>query len=152
METFGPVKTESFRLASRTSVYPLGRSSSAQKHGDFKQLCPLRLHGFMATFLDRLYNVTLHLGSIRWKPYKHMIGCTDPNARNWLFFMHDAVSHAEFTKMIITLWVIWAARRKAIHESIFQSPEQIHRFVESYIAERCLWCNCPRDSGVEELL
>jgi ribonuclease HI len=49
--------------------------------------------------------------------------------------MHDTLPHAGFTKMIITLWAVWSARRKAIHESIFQSPEQIHRFVDSYIEE-----------------
>ena len=36
-----------------------------------------------------------------------------------LFFMHDTVPHFEFTRMIITLWAIWSARRKTIHENIF---------------------------------
>lgn len=34
---------------------------------------------------------------------EHMIGCMEPNAKNWLFFLHDTVSHAEFTRMIIML-------------------------------------------------
>jgi hypothetical protein len=66
---------------------------------------------------------------------EHMILCSESRAKQWLFFMHDSLSHDEFTRMIVTLWAIWTARRKAIHDSIFQSPEQIHRFVESYLFE-----------------
>lgn len=36
--------------------------------------------------------------------------------------------------MIITLWAIWWARRKAIHEDIFQNPAT-HGFVSSYMTE-----------------
>jgi len=30
------------------------------------------------------------------------------------------------------MWAIWYARRKAIHENIFQSPLSIHNFVNNY--------------------
>jgi ribonuclease HI len=61
--------------------------------------------------------------------------CTEPNAKNWLFSMSDSLSHVDFTKLVVTLWAIWSARRKAIHEDIFQSPNSIHNFVNSYLAE-----------------
>jgi ribonuclease HI len=37
--------------------------------------------------------------------------------------------------MCVTLWAIWHARRKAIHEDIFQSPLSTHHFVENFLAE-----------------
>lgn len=33
--------------------------------------------------------------------------------------MIDSLWHEDFVKMLVTLWVIWTARRKAIHEGIF---------------------------------
>jgi hypothetical protein len=35
----------------------------------------------------------------------------------------------------VTLWAIWHARRKAIHENIFQSPLSVHYFVENFITD-----------------
>ena len=37
--------------------------------------------------------------------------------------------------MVITLWSIWYSRRRAIYESIFQSPQQTTSFIDNYIAE-----------------
>lgn len=36
---------------------------------------------------------------------------------------------------MVTLWAIWTARRKLIHEGINQSPLSTHLFVTSFIAE-----------------
>jgi len=33
------------------------------------------------------------------------------------------------------MWAIWYARRKAIHEGIFQSPLSTHNFVEHFISD-----------------
>ena len=66
---------------------------------------------------------------------EHMSMTTCPEAKEWLFHMLETLPHAEFTKLIITLWAIWSARRKAIHESIFQSPEAIHGFIMRYLAD-----------------
>jgi hypothetical protein len=35
--------------------------------------------------------------------------------------------------LFVTLWVIWFARRKAIHEEVFQSPLSTHAFVEAFL-------------------
>lgn len=37
--------------------------------------------------------------------------------------------------MIISLWAIWHAKRKALHENIFQSPSATHHFIENYMTE-----------------
>lgn len=65
----------------------------------------------------------------------HMAEIEDPSAKNWLFRMHEDLDQQSFTKMIVTLWVVWYARRKAIHEGIFQSPMQTSSFVTSYLNE-----------------
>lgn len=58
---------------------------------------------------------------------------TEPSAKQWLFMMMNSLSHALFVKMVVTLWATWSARRKAIHEGIFQSPQSTHMFVERSI-------------------
>jgi hypothetical protein len=35
----------------------------------------------------------------------------------------------------VTLWAIWHARRKAIHEQIYQNPLSVHHFVENFIVD-----------------
>lgn len=60
---------------------------------------------------------------------------TEPSARNWLFELYDTLDHKNFSRMVVTMWSIWYARRKAIHEAIFQSPHQTFSFVNSYLRE-----------------
>jgi hypothetical protein len=38
-------------------------------------------------------------------------------------------------KLFVTLWAIWNARRKAIHEQVYQSPLSVHCFVDNFIAD-----------------
>jgi hypothetical protein len=38
-----------------------------------------------------------------------------PDARQWLFAMRNTLDQSKFVLMLTTLWVIWTARRKAIH-------------------------------------
>lgn len=35
----------------------------------------------------------------------------------------------------VTLWAVWAARRKAIYENKFQPPMSTHIFVDNFIGE-----------------
>ncbi|XBI91523.1 hypothetical protein VPH35_028823 [Triticum aestivum] len=37
--------------------------------------------------------------------------------------------------MIVTLWAIWSARWKLIHEGIYQTPYATHYFITSYISD-----------------
>ncbi|XP_020153536.1 uncharacterized protein [Aegilops tauschii subsp. strangulata] len=64
-----------------------------------------------------------------------IIATTEPNAKNWLFTLIESLSHENFALLAVTAWSIWHARRKAIHEAIYQSPHQTHSFITSYMAE-----------------
>ena len=50
--------------------------------------------------------------------FETYIVTSEPSARAWLFSMMDVLSRDELTKMTVTLWAIWYARRKLIHEGI----------------------------------
>lgn len=45
--------------------------------------------------------------------------------------------------MVISLWAIWGARRKAIHKDIFQSPHSVHGFITSYPGQSHVLCTRP---------
>jgi ribonuclease HI len=49
--------------------------------------------------------------------------------------MMHAMDHDDFTTMVVTLWAIWHARRKLIHEDVAQSPLTTFQFIEGYIAD-----------------
>jgi len=66
---------------------------------------------------------------------EHMMSIGEPNAKNWLFSLIESLPHEQFTQLTITLWAIWTARRKAIHEEIFQSPLSTHGFINSYLED-----------------
>jgi hypothetical protein len=53
---------------------------------------------------------------------QHMVAMTESSAKHWLFSMMDSLSHTEFIEMITTLWAIWYAHRRLIHEGEQQSP------------------------------
>lgn len=66
---------------------------------------------------------------------EHLIHTIDPKPKTWIFDMIGTLSHAQVVQLAITLWAIWSARRKAIHEVIFQRPFGTHEFINSYIGE-----------------
>ena len=70
---------------------------------------------------------------------EHIIDALSRNeegdAKRWLSAMHQALSHENFTTLVVTLWALWGARRKAIYEQIYQSPFQVHAFIQSYMRE-----------------
>src|SRR4051812_7297480 len=57
------------------------------------------------------------------------------NAKTWIFNLRDSLSHADFVKFSVMLWAIWSARRKAIHEGIFQRPLGTKFFVDRFLKE-----------------
>jgi hypothetical protein len=50
---------------------------------------------------------------------EHMHSIGEPNAKNWLFNLIESLPHVQFTRLTVTLWAIWTARQKAIHEDNF---------------------------------
>jgi ribonuclease HI len=55
------------------------------------------------------------------------------NAKRWIFLLMESLTHAQFIQTAVTLWAIWSARRKAIHEEIFQSPYSIYKFICNFL-------------------
>lgn len=53
----------------------------------------------------------------------------EPNARQWIFKVQEVVSSDCFVEVAVTLWTIWTAWRKLIHESVNQSPHATHGFI-----------------------
>ena len=49
--------------------------------------------------------------------------------------MHDILEQNEFTRMVVTLWAIWRARRKVIHEEIYESPLSTNSFINFYLKQ-----------------
>ncbi|KAK1650398.1 hypothetical protein QYE76_068203 [Lolium multiflorum] len=66
---------------------------------------------------------------------EHLCMNEDPNPKQWLFAMMESLSRDDFARVAVTLWAIWFARRKIIHEEEFQSPLSMHMFIESYLRD-----------------
>ncbi|KAE8792648.1 hypothetical protein D1007_32759 [Hordeum vulgare] len=64
-----------------------------------------------------------------------LVANMEPNAKHCLFAQTEMLPHAQFVKLAVTLWVIWSARRKAIHEGIFQSPHSLFSFTTRFIGD-----------------
>lgn len=69
------------------------------------------------------------------------------NAKNFIFALHDSLSHSEFIRMVVTLWATWGARRKAIYEDILQSPLSTHLFIEAYLNDLQILDKSTRATG-----
>jgi hypothetical protein len=60
---------------------------------------------------------------------EHLSEMHEEDARAWVAALIKSVPHGNLIRMVVTMWAIWYARRKAIHENIFQSPLSTHNFV-----------------------
>jgi hypothetical protein len=60
----------------------------------------------------------------------------EPDAKRWNFSLMDSLPHVDFVSVLMTLWAIWHAWRKAIHEGNFENPEATHNFIKSYVRDR----------------
>ena len=65
----------------------------------------------------------------------HLMDRQEENPKDWLFALSEIMSRDTFAHMIVILWAIWRARRKAIYEDIFQSPHTIYGFITSYLQD-----------------
>ena len=50
----------------------------------------------------------------------------------WLFALMRALKTDEFIRFSVSLWAIWGARRKALYEGIFKSPQATPGFINSF--------------------
>jgi hypothetical protein len=52
---------------------------------------------------------------------EHVSMSSGENAREFLSTMIESLSEVDQMRCFVTLWAIWYAKRKAIHEDIYQS-------------------------------
>jgi hypothetical protein len=53
----------------------------------------------------------------------------------WLFTLSRTLSQQKFVEVLVTLWAIWWARRKLIHENEQQSPLSTDLFIQRFLQE-----------------
>lgn len=58
-----------------------------------------------------------------------------PEAKVWLFHILEVLPNGSIIRFAVTLWAIWTAHRKAIHESIFQTPFSTNEFINRFISK-----------------
>jgi hypothetical protein len=78
---------------------------------------------------------------------EHLMANNCGNAKEWLFFLLETLSHEDFVRVTVTIWAIWTARRKAIHELIYQSPLSIFCFINSFLADLRLAHEVQKERG-----
>jgi hypothetical protein len=66
----------------------------------------------------------------------------EPVARHWLFSMMQSLKTKEFTTLVVTMWAIWFARRKVMHEDILQIPMATHLFIQYFLHELGVGSGC----------
>ena len=54
--------------------------------------------------------------------------CTNqnPDAKGWRFAIRETMQLQDYTRMIVTVCAIFAARRKVIRQDIFETPYATH--------------------------
>jgi hypothetical protein len=57
----------------------------------------------------------------------------EPSAKQWIFSTISLLEHATFVELVVTLWDIWYARRRWIHEGEQQSPLSTFLFVRNFL-------------------
>lgn len=64
---------------------------------------------------------------------EHISRCSANNAKDFLFTLIESLNEQDQVKCFVTLWAIWYAKRKAIHEEIYQSPLSTYSFIQSFV-------------------
>jgi hypothetical protein len=57
---------------------------------------------------------------------EHLSEMQEENSRGWLVNLIETMPYADLIRGLVPVWAIWYARRKAIHENIFQSLLSTH--------------------------
>ena len=66
---------------------------------------------------------------------EHMDHTRETDAKQWIFTVVETLQHDDLIRCMVTMWAIWFARRKLIHEDIFQSPLSTNCFVENFLKD-----------------
>lgn len=57
------------------------------------------------------------------------------DAKLWMLWLVDTLPSAELARLLDTMWAIWWARCRAIHDNQYQSPLSTHVFINNFLAE-----------------
>jgi hypothetical protein len=76
-----------------------------------------------------------------------VLNLLEPNAEAWLAAVIEAMSRDEMTRVVVTLWALWHARQKIIHEGIYQPPPLTNMFVERFMS--CLEVLAPEPAAAK---
>ncbi|XP_073362125.1 uncharacterized protein [Aegilops tauschii subsp. strangulata] len=66
---------------------------------------------------------------------EHLIMNRTDDARLWIFWLFDTMKENELATTLVTLWAIWWARRRAIHDEEFHNPISTFGFITKYLEE-----------------
>jgi hypothetical protein len=66
---------------------------------------------------------------------EHLSEMQEETSRGWLAHLIEIMPHTDLIRVLVTMWAIRYARRKAIYENIFQSLLSTHSFINKYIAK-----------------
>ncbi|KAK1607774.1 hypothetical protein QYE76_031447 [Lolium multiflorum] len=66
---------------------------------------------------------------------EHVAPASEPHARKWLFSVIETMKKTGLIWMLVTMWAIWHAKRKAGHEEVYQSPIATVTFVSRFFED-----------------
>ena len=64
-----------------------------------------------------------------------IISIRTDDAKLWMLWLVDTLPSAELARLLVTMWAIWWARHRAIHDNQYQSPLSTHVFINNFLAE-----------------
>jgi hypothetical protein len=120
MKNSDSFKTEDLSMEACKALHSYRWCQASTKHDAACSLCGVAdswRHSLLECNMSRSVTVT-----------DHMERTTVSDPKLWLFKMMNSLKHEDLMRCLVTLWAIWFARRKAIHEGNFQSPS-VHTLV-----------------------
>lgn len=106
-----------------------------------------------ATYTWRHALLDCHMVRVAWalvddELVEHMTMNRTEDARLWLFSLFDTLNQQELARVLVTLWAIWWAIRRAIHDDEFQNPMSTISFINKYFEEIEVASVCSKKSSV----
>jgi hypothetical protein len=142
-----PSKLRMFAWRLARSSLPIGEERE-RRHMATSAVCPIccaAIDSWRHSLLD------CNLAKVVWSLREDdlvlpLVADETTDAKLWLFSLSSTLRQEEFIEALVTLWAIWWARRKAIHEEEFQSPLSTHMFIAKYLADLQMVSRIPRGS------
>ncbi|KAE8770061.1 hypothetical protein D1007_58250 [Hordeum vulgare] len=133
-----PSKLRMFAWRLARASLPTGQERG-RRHMTTEVSCPI-CHAAVDTWRHALLNCNMakSVWSLRDDEDDSLLsvyGDETDDPKLWLHGLCNALSGDRFVTVLTTLWAIWWARRRAIHEKEFQSPLSTHLFIQRYLSE-----------------